>query len=273
MAAAYGVAFRSLCWKGNKPATAIEESARDARYALLAEASREFGAAWLLTAHHLDDQAETVLMRLARGSGVRGLAAMQTMSRLSTGLVLFRPFLSVPKERLAGVVRTAGVDPREDKTNTDRRFLRARLRQLMPHLATEGLDSARLAMIAEKMGRAAEAVETYSRRLSATAMERRPGEVLVNRALYRSEPVAVRLRALASTLNEVAGVVRPIRDEPLLALDSALCGHAPFRRTLGGVIVGAVDGTATLRQETPRKARRDRYLRAPVTADRKPSLP
>lgn len=77
-----GLAHRTLRWTGKKPTTGLQQAARQARYRLLAEAARKVGAAHILTAHTLDDQAETVLIRMSRGSGVTGLAAMQRISPL-----------------------------------------------------------------------------------------------------------------------------------------------------------------------------------------------
>src|SRR5690606_37797987 len=102
-AAARGLPARLLRWEGPKPAGDIEAAARRARYDLLVAAARDVGATHILAAHHREDQAETFLMRLSRGSGVFGLAAMRPIVDLD-GVALFRPFLAVPRDRLAATV-------------------------------------------------------------------------------------------------------------------------------------------------------------------------
>ena len=106
-----GVAHRTLRWTGTKPKTGLQEAARQARYRLLADAARKAGASHILTAHTLDDQAETVLIRLSRGSGLSGLAAMARMSPLPGDgegeITLVRPLLDIPKARLIATLRAA----------------------------------------------------------------------------------------------------------------------------------------------------------------------
>ncbi|MCW5697773.1 MAG: tRNA lysidine(34) synthetase TilS, partial [Bauldia sp.] len=134
-----------LAWEGAKPRTGIEAAAREARYALLAELAADIGASHVITAHHRDDQAETVLLRLGRGSGLTGLAGMRAERPLAAGVVLFRPFLAVPSSRLAATAAAAGLTPADDETNRNPRFARARLRKAMPALAAEGVTAAGLA--------------------------------------------------------------------------------------------------------------------------------
>ena len=127
-----GVAHRTLRWRGKKPKSGLQEAARQARYRLLAHAAARAGYGHILTAHTLDDQAETVLFRLARGSGLGGLAGMAHASPLpapSAGTVfLVRPLLRIAKARLVATLESAGVPYSEDPTNRDPRFTRARLR-------------------------------------------------------------------------------------------------------------------------------------------------
>lgn len=270
-AADYRLACQILVWTGAKPATGIEEAARDARYALLAEACAAAGATCLLTAHHRDDQAETLLMRLARGSGVRGLAAMRPATDLRPGLALLRPLLGEPKARLLATARAAGLHACEDESNRDPRFLRTRLRALMPLLAAEGLDSARLAGSAEKMRRTAEAIEVYALRLREACLRQEGDSAKLDRDRYRPEPSAVRLRTLAHILALVAKKDGPLREERLMALDAALCRDGDFRRTLGGVIVSGVGQSVHFRPESRRQTVRDTPASPAVTAAAKAS--
>ncbi|MGB6800465.1 MAG: tRNA lysidine(34) synthetase TilS, partial [Xanthobacteraceae bacterium] len=134
-----GVAHRTLHWRGRKPKSGLQEAARIARYRLLADIAARAGYVHILTAHTLDDQAETILFRLARGSGLVGLAGMAHASPLPIGgrtsLFLVRPLLHLPKARLVATLKAERIGFSEDPSNHDPRFTRARLRRLMPELA------------------------------------------------------------------------------------------------------------------------------------------
>src|SRR5438445_5526833 len=140
------VPHRTVRWTGAKPRTGLPAAARAARYRLLAQAARAHGATHVLTAHTRDDQAETLLMRMVRGSGIAGLAAMARESERE-GVVLARPFLNVSKSRLIATLKKAKIDFADDPTNRDTSFTRPRLRTLMPVLAAEGGDVSNLARL------------------------------------------------------------------------------------------------------------------------------
>ena len=132
LARRFGVRHTILRWRGAKPKTGLQEAARHARYRLLAQAAARANCEHVLTAHTLDDQAETVLFRLARGSGLTGLAGMAYALPIPVGeeqaVFLVRPLLGVSKARLVATLRAAGVAHSEDPTNRDPRFARTRLR-------------------------------------------------------------------------------------------------------------------------------------------------
>jgi len=149
---------RTLRWTGSKPKTGLPAAAREARYGLLAQAARSYGATHILTAHTRDDQAETLLMRMARGSGLAGLVAMVRQSERE-GVVLARPFLQVSKSRLGATLTRAKLGFAIDPSNRDLSFTRPRFRALMPALAAEGCDSRNLARLASRLARANTALE------------------------------------------------------------------------------------------------------------------
>jgi tRNA(Ile)-lysidine synthase len=161
LARALDLPHRTLRWTGIKPVTGVPAAARAARYRLLARAAAREGANHILTAHTRDDQAETLLMRLLRGSGIAGLSAMARESPRD-GVVLVRPLLSLPKSRLLATLERAGIGYTDDPTNRDTRFTRPRLRALLPLLAAEGGDARGLARLASRLARANAAVEVLT---------------------------------------------------------------------------------------------------------------
>ena len=276
LAKRFGIAHRTVRWVGAKPSTGLQAKARAARYRLLGEAARKAGASYVLTAHTLDDQGETVLFRMARGSGLSGLAAMARITRLdsdvmqhfhtkrasakkgrkeqpsgatlhadSAGAVLLRPFLDVPKARLVATVRAAGLSVIEDPSNTDPRFTRSRLRTLMPGLAGEGLGPARLARLAHRIRRADAAIEVMVD--AAAVFAQSPwsgrGPIVIQAGAFRTLPAEVALRLMGRALALVGdeGPVELGKLEAFMSgLAEALTAAAPagrFRRTLAGALV------------------------------------
>lgn len=129
------------------PSAAIQERAREARYGLLTKWVRERGIQALATAHHLDDQAETFVMRLLRGAGVRGLAGMRRTAPVpGDDMPLLRPLLSWRHSELEKICADAGVTPVADPSNADEQFERVRVRRALAE--ADWLDPEALALSA-----------------------------------------------------------------------------------------------------------------------------
>jgi len=159
-ARALGFAPRLLRWEGPKPATRLQERAREARYALLAACAREIDPhCAVVTAHHAEDQAETILFRLARGSGVAGLGGMARASSLD-GLKLLRPLLDIPKASLEAVCAEVGHPFFRDPSNENPLFARTKLRALAATLSAQGLDRNALLRLGSRATRAEAALES-----------------------------------------------------------------------------------------------------------------
>jgi tRNA(Ile)-lysidine synthase len=245
-----GVEHATMRWTGDKPSTGIQEAARQARYGLLRTAARRAGARCVVTAHTLDDQAETVLFRMARGSGLAGLCGMArkvAIDNLAGGagrsdVVLVRPLLNVPRARLIVTLREAGISYAEDASNADPRFTRARLRQLMPALAEEGLTSRCLVRLARRVQRSEAAHEAIVDRAAARlGLSADSQKVVVDGADWRAFPDEIALRLLGRAIGAI-GTEGPVEFGKLEALhealNAALAGGATrFRRTLAGAMV------------------------------------
>ena len=239
-----GVAHRTLRWRGRKPRTGLQEAARHARYELLAQIATRARFAHILTAHTLDDQAETVLFRLARGSGLFGLTGMARAAPLPLRgmreIFLVRPLLHLPKARLIATLKAARVAYAEDPSNRDPRFTRARLRSLMPVLAREGLDARGLARLAARLRRAESTIQVAVQAArSALAPPPWPphGPIIFAVAPFADLPAEVGLRLLGEAVAHTGdeGTVELAKLESLYeALRQA---RSPLRRTLAGALI------------------------------------
>jgi tRNA(Ile)-lysidine synthase len=243
------IAHRTLRWTGRKPKTGLQEAARLARYRLLGNAARKAGGTHILTAHTLDDQGETVLIRMSRGSGLSGLGAMQRISSVphDDELVVVRPLLEIPKVRLIATLQATEIPYADDPSNRDPRFTRARLRGLMHLLAEEGLDAAQLARLARRLKRADVAIETAVDRAVTDLFVDLPGApaIAIESRRFADLPAEVALRLLGRALARI-GDEGPVQLGKLEALKSALdeaqnSAERRFRRTLAGAIVTLKD--------------------------------
>jgi tRNA(Ile)-lysidine synthase len=250
----FRVDHRTLVWSGTKPATGIAAAAREARYRLLRTAVRSSRSTHLVTAHHADDQAETVLMRLAAGSGPAGLAAMRPLSDWGDGLTLARPFLGLRKARLMATAESFGLPVARDPTNDDLAHPRPRLRSATTVLEQEGLTTERLCLLAMRSARAEDALAALAAERIAAA---RVGSGLDWRRLA-SAPEEIRLRALSQLLS--AGEPRLQQLETLLAqVDAACAVSVPTKSTLGtSLITLDSDGVLTCKAAPARRGNQAR---------------
>lgn len=264
-----GVKHRTLRWTGPKPRTRLQDAARNARYRLLAAEAARSGARKVLTAHTLDDQAETVLIRLARGSGLSGLAAMARENEMF-GVCVVRPLLDLPKARLMATLSRFGVIYADDPSNRDPRFTRARIRALMPRLASEGLTPERLALLAQRIRRSEAALQAAvsqaadSLAWSPAADGRR---IEFGAAEFHHLPDEIALRLLSRAIAQV-GDEGPVELGKLERLFTELRPEGaagPIRRTLAGAIVSLKGSRLTVERAPPRRARTGRRISALTT--------
>jgi len=230
---------RVLPWRGSIPTTGIQQAARHARYQLLSDWCRKNRVLHLLLGHQCEDQAETLLLRLSRGSGFDGLAAMPALVERD-GVRHLRPLLGVSHAALTATLKRLGQPWFEDPSNDDHRFARVRIRQ---HKALNVVTSAALARSARMIGHARAARDAETSRFLATnvAIDWR-GFCRLDRTRFADGDIDIVRRSLARVIGCVGGAKYPVRRARLARLVDAIRDRASFvALTLGGCRVIAED--------------------------------
>ncbi len=257
-AARLGLAHEILAWDGVKPKSKIQELAREARYGLLFSFADRIGADVVATAHHADDQAETILFRLLRGSGIGGLSGMAANVE-RRGLIHSRPLLRCSKAQLIAVCEANGHPFCADPSNRNPAYARTKLRALCGLLTEEGLDREALLQLGRRAARAEAALADQTRVAAAgLAPMREPGGFTADMSCLATAPEEIFLRIIACEIRALGSRTHPLRLERLetltLALQRALCASKPFNATLGGTILKLRrDRTLTIKTENSRR--------------------
>lgn len=253
-ARALGLEVKIIVWRGEKPDTGIQAAARQARHALIAAETRAFGARHILTGHTLDDQAETLWMRAARGGHWRALSAMaeagpHPLWPQGRALEIVRPLLTLRRARLREFLQDAGAAWIEDPANEDFAYERIRIRRRLDALEGAGLPPQRLAGIAAQARRLAEQEDA------------RAAEILRNAAFFPEGRAALPVSGMRGTDTAVAGrilqaLIAAVSGAPHLpprhrgdALVRALISGEADAATLGGALVWLADGKLQLARD------------------------
>lgn len=260
LAARIGFHHHVRRWQDEKPETGIQAAARNARYRLLGDIVADRAAsmpAAVVTAHSEDDQAETVIMRLARGSGIDGLGAMtarRSLSRTNNKIDLVRPLLTIAKTRLTSYLTQVDQDWCDDPSNASQEFERVRLRTTMSALADAGITPSALALSAKRAGRASAALQTVTENYLSDRVEIRHGALgatLLSDFQAQPEDVQIRiLRALVAAFGGSAPAPQLAQFETLVAKLEQPTFPAT---TLGGAIIAVTRDQLTLCREPGRE--------------------
>ena len=213
-----GLKAHVLTWRGKKPKNGIESEARQARYRLMGAWLTKNKIATLFVGHNLDDQAETFLLRLARGSGLDGLSGM---ARARPGRCRDLPNCAwrarcwvLAATNCAPICPALGQAWLDDPMNEDAGFDRVKIRKARAALAEAGLQPARIAAAASHLARARESLEIMTEAVLQRAARESQAGVLLDAAALAAAPREVGLRGLASILMAVGGQAYRPRFDP-----------------------------------------------------------
>ena len=200
---ALGVGAEILRWEHAAMTSRLHSEARKARYRLLLEACERHGFSVLLFAHQREDQAETILMRFSKGTGLDGLAGIPAQN-VMRGVRIMRPFLTVPKERLIATCAAANIPFVTDPSNRLEKFARGRMRRVLPLLAEDGLTVERLIDFGVRAAEARDALDHYTGEFLVKAgYQTEFGVIAIDKAALLAAPRAIALRGLSLSLQAI----------------------------------------------------------------------
>lgn len=239
------VSHHILVWEdGSAQETRIEECAREARYGLLYDFMGERGLSHLFIAHHQNDQAETFLFRLAKGSGLDGLSCMSEITQVGN-FTLCRPFLGFLKAEILDYVSQVNIPYIEDPSNQDEGFARVRLRNSMAVLSKEGLTSKRLYRTASRLSRVRDAIGyMVDKEYKNSFKTQESMRIVLDYRRLEKLPFEIVLRIILKSMRELKGEAhgygpRLLRVENLC--EDLLAPDFFRKRTLGGVVFERLD--------------------------------
>jgi tRNA(Ile)-lysidine synthase len=250
-ASGLGFSHVTLAWEGEKPRTGLQAAARKARYDLMTAYCRAHDFPCLVTAHTEDDQAETFLMRLRRGSGIDGLAAMAVCSERD-GVIIVRPLLGISKGMLLAYLRAHAIPFVRDPSNDNVLFERVRLRHAMKAFASAGITRSALARAASRLGESRDALAQITDDFIETQFRVGAlGQGEIAREAFHALPAAIALRVVSRVLTLVSGKQEPPR---LMRIERLLkdLGREKREATLGGCLIIAARGTLYFYREQGR---------------------
>ena len=230
-----GINLRILKNK-KKIAKNIQKNARDLRYELLVEFCKRNKAESLLTAHHKDDQIETFLIRLSRGSGVEGLSSMGQSTNLKYGIKLIRPFLEFKKDELNYISKKFFKNTMKDPSNKNRKFLRTNIRELSKILEKKGLNFDQIIRSIKNISSTKEAINFYVDRSLKKFVKFKKKETILNLKMFRREPREVKFKIINRIVKNRTSSYYPPRSQKVLNLISRFETKNPKKCTLGGCI-------------------------------------
>ena len=252
LAASMGHPHDTLHWSNWNKRGNLQDAARTARRSLMARWASQNQIAAIALGHTADDQAETFLMRLARGSGVEGLSSMEP-KRVEDGVTWVRPLLGVRREALRAYLLEIGAQYVDDPSNEDESFDRVKVRQALGTLGALGIDVSKINKTTDRLRSAKQVVYTATRDLSlACCHATKAGELKVDLARLLSAQRSIQLRILSEAVRFISGsyyaprayMVEGLLDQLELKFQAATLHGCIVRPDGDGIVVRREPGKA-----------------------------
>ena len=215
----------------------IQHNARKIRYSLLSKECKKNQIKLLLTGHHKNDQIETFLIRLSRGSGVQGLSAMNSLSNLNNKIKIFRPFLAINKKDLFFITKKVFGTYIKDPSNNDNKFLRSNVRKLLPILTKYGISNDQIIKSINNLKSSSKTLNIYFKEVLKKIVKKNGKKILLKKRILLSLNDDLQIRILGFVIKSLNKLDYPPRSKKISNALKFLKKSDDIKHQLGGCTI------------------------------------
>ena len=237
----------------NKIKNNIQRKAREVRYKLLLNFCKRKKIRFILTAHHSDDQIETFLIRLSRGSGIQGLSSMNKDIKLSKEVKLIRPLLEFKKQELTFIAKKSFGKVFKDPSNINRKYLRTRVRSLKKELEKSGIHHDQILRSINNLASTRDTLNNYLERVVQSSVKKVKNKVSVNLKEIQKESEEIKIKLLSIAIKNFSNSYYPPRSKKVVNMLKRLNSSKKIKLTLGGCLLEKVGNYLYISKEMTRK--------------------
>ena len=227
----------------------IQSHAREIRYKLLLSFCKKYKIKFIMTGHNRDDQIETFLIRLSRGSGIQGLSSMNKVSILSNATKLFRPLLDEKKEDLFFLAKYYFGKIFKDPSNTDQKYLRTKIRNLIKQFEKSGIKHDRIINSINNLASSRDTLNFYIQKIENDCLVKKDNTIIINLKKFFLENNEVQLKIFSNCIKKISKNYYPPRAKKVLNLLNRIESNQKIKATLGGCVINKDKKNLTISKE------------------------
>jgi tRNA(Ile)-lysidine synthase len=227
----------------------IQSEAREVRYNLLVNFCKKNKIKNILTAHNLEDQVETFFIRLSRGSGLRGLSSMKTMSKISRDINLIRPLLEYKKDRLIEISKLVFNKYYKDPSNKNTKYLRTKIRNLKSFLETSGIQYDQIFKSIKNLASSRDTLDQYFSKIYKEVINKKKGEIIINLKKFNALNLEMKMNVIQQSIKKITNSYYSPRSKKIFNLIDRAKSEKILKHTLGGCLIVRQNDHLILRKE------------------------
>ena len=232
----------------------IQSCARNVRYDLLLSFCKKYKIKFIMTGHHRDDQIETFLIRLSRGSGVQGLSSMKKVSSLDNKIKLIRPLLDEKKKDLTILAKKCFGKIFKDPSNINQKFLRTKIRVLIKQFEKSGIKHEKIINSINNLGSTRDTLNTYVSKVEKNCVTVNKKETVISLKNFSIENEEIQLKVFSNCIKNTSKSYYPPRAKKIINLLNKIKFDQKLKATLGGCVIQKINNNLVFYKEKLKKA-------------------